>query len=333
MAALALLALLYFFLGPTVANADPVLSIAITESSGDDFDADVRQVRKTGARATSLTLFWDEADQNGTYAPEFDWPSIANGYYPGRGLSLIITLSVIDTVTDRRPKDLLKKSWDDPIVIARFNAYLTEILSRMPDTDILAIAVGNEIDGHLRRDKDWQAYERFFSAARDTIHQTRPNVPVGVTMTWQGMQGNNATRSARLNALTDAALINYYPLDSRFHVLPPADIMAQLDAMIIAANGKPVYLFETGYPSEGCGSNPALQQAYFQHLLAAWHTRKRDIPLINLVWLHDIPEAKLQDYASYYGSNNRCFLSYLSSLGLRSLNGQNKPAFNWLISR
>jgi len=328
---LALIAILAFG-APTLAT-ESTLAIAVTESTNGEYDDDINQAISAGATSTSMTVFWDEADKGGEYAPEFDWPSVANAYYPSKNMGLILSLPVIDTVADRRPKDLQNLDWDDPKVTRRFETYVTEILKRMRNTNLVAISIGNEIDGHLTRDQDWQDYQKFYIAAKDIVHKLRPEVVVGVTITWQGMQDQNAQRVTSLNAHSDAMFVNYYPLDNRFRVLPPADISAQLDAMIRAANGKPVYLLETGYPSGGCGSSEAMQLAYYQELLTAWEARKSAVPLITLVWLHDIAQSTVDHYARYYGVGNRCFVDYLATLGLRSQDGKNKPAFDWLINR
>ncbi len=305
------------------------LGIAITESSANDYDSDVNAAIRAGATATSLTLFWDDAMQGQAYAPEVDWPSIANSYYPGKGLSLVLSLPVIDTVTDRRPEYLRALPFDDSRVITAFTAYATEVLSRLPDTTLAAIAIGNEVDGTLTTEQDWRAFARFFQAAKAAVQALRPGTPIGFTTQWSGFNA----RALAANAAADAIFINYYPLDSRFHVLPPEDIATQLDAMVQIAKGKPVFLTETGYPSGGCGSSAALQAQYFQALFKALKPRSADIPLVMLNWLHDIPADSLKGYAQYYGASTPCFLSYLATLGLRTHDGQDKPAFTWLTQQ
>lgn len=307
------------------------LGIAITESSAGSYDADVNHAIRAGATATSLTLYWDDDMQGTTYAPAVDWPGIANSYYPAKGLGLVLSLAVIDTVTDRRPAALRALAFDDPRVIAAFTAYATEVLSRLPDTTLLAISIGNEVDGTLKTRRDWAAFSNFFKAAKAAVQAIRPNTPIGFSTQWSGFQGSN--RALKANAAADAIFINYYPLDNRFRVLPPENIEAQLAAMVQMADGKPVFLTETGYPSGGCGSSEALQAQYFQDLFKALQPRATEIPLVMLVWLHDISPDQLDYYARYYGTSNRCFLSYLGSLGLRSYTGQDKPAFAWLPRR
>ncbi len=131
--------------------------IAITESSTIDYESDVNQAIEAGATATSLTLFWDEAMKDGRYAPDFDWPRIVNSYFPSKNLGLVLSLAVIDT-------------------------------------DLVAISIGNEVDGVFTTTQDWEEFASFFKAASGTI------------------------------------FINYYRLVSSFHVLPPEDISPSLMA-------------------------------------------------------------------------------------------------------
>ena len=316
----------------TLASLAPAqtIGIAITESNANDYDADVNQALRAGASITSLTLFWDEAMQGSTYAPEFDWPSIANSYYPSKNMGLVLSLPVIDTVADRRPDALRTLPFDDPRVINAFTAYTSEVLSRLEDTNLVVISIGNEVDGVLTTARDWAAFANFFKAAKTAVQALRPGTPIGFTTQWHAFQGPHRASALQANAAADAIFINYYPLDSGFRVLPPEGIATQLDRMITMAAGKPVFLTETGYPSGGCGASEALQLQYFQELFSALETRKSKIPLTMLVWLHDRPAEKLAFYDEYYGISNPCFSSYLSTLGLRSHTGQDKPAFAWL---
>ncbi|MBL1438096.1 MAG: glycosyl hydrolase 53 family protein [Rhodobacteraceae bacterium] len=309
------------------------IGIAITESNANNYDADVNQALRAGATITSLTLFWDEAMQGNTYAPELDWPSIANSYYPSKNMGLVLSLAVIDTVADRRPEALRALPFDDPRVISAFIAYATEVLSRLEDTNLVTISIGNEVDGVLTTAQSWDEFSNFFKAAKAAVQAIRPGAPIGFTTQWHAFQGPHRTSALEANTTADAIFINYYPLDSGFHVLPPEGIATQLDGMIAMAAGKPVFLTETGYPSGGCGASEALQTQYFQELFSALETRKAEIPLTMLVWLHDRPAEELAFYNEYYGVSNPCFSSYLGTLGLRSHTGQNKPAFTWLIQQ
>ncbi|HGG06506.1 MAG TPA: hypothetical protein ENK28_13690 [Aliiroseovarius sp.] len=314
--------------------AAPVLAatfaIAINDRADADFNAGVQDALAAGADATSLTVFWDDLEQDGVYAPEFDWPAIANRYYPSVGLSLILSIAVLDTVADRRPATLQSRGWDDPELARRFAVFVAELLDRMQDTDLVAINIGNEVDGVLSG-SDWETYRQFFRAAKAEVARLRPGVPIGVTMTWEGLRNTPAAQALANEG--DVWMINYYPLDSRFRVHDPADMPVQMDAMIAAAAGKPVMLSETGYPSGGCRGSLQGQRDFVETALQAWQDRQAYMPLLTLVWLNDISDDALGFYKSYYGVSNKCFLSYLGTLGLADHTGRDKPALTWLKSR
>ncbi len=305
-------------------------AIAINDRADDDFNAGVQDALAAGADATSLTLFWDELEKDGVYAPEFDWPTIANQYYPGVGLSLILSIPLVDTVTDRRPAALQSLSWDDPELARRFAVFVAELLGRMQDVDLVAINIGNEVDGVLSG-SDWDTYRQFFIAAKAEVARLRPGVPVGVTITWDGLRDNPAAQALANEG--DVWMVNYYPLDSGFRVKDNADMPTQMDAMIAAAGGMPVMLTETGYPSGGCRGSLAGQQDFVETTMQAWQDRQAHMPLLTLVWLNDISDAALGFYRQYYGVSNACFLSYLGTLGLADHNGRDKPALTWLKNR
>lgn len=324
--------LIALILGAAPLRADPVLSIAGTLAADRDYGTVLAALDDVQADATSVTLFWDEMEVNGTYAPPFDWPAISNFVYPGRGLQVSLMIAVVDTVADRRPADLRGLAYDDPVVQARFATFLTEVLSRMPAVDLVSIGVGNEVDGVLQGE-DWAQYAAFFAAARDVAHRARQGVPVGMTLTWAGLTGPSAARARALADLGDVWMVNYYPLLAGFQIDDPADLPGQLDAMLQAAHGAQVYLTEVGYPSGGCGATETGQLAFTQTILAYADAHADRIPLVNLVWLHDLSPAEVDQAVGYYGVGGNCFAAFVASLGLRSHDGADKPVFAWLRQR
>jgi hypothetical protein len=207
------------------AGADPILSIAGTFAADRDYDTVLQGLADAHADATSVTLLWDEMEVDGVYAPPFDWPAISNLVYPAKGLKISLMIAVVDTVADRRPADLQGLAYDDPLVIARFDAFLTEVLTRMPYVDLVGIGIGNEVDGVLRGD-DWAAYARFFSAAQSTALRLRPDVPVGMTVTAGGVFGPEAEHVRELADLGSVWMVNYYPLLAGFEIADPGDASA-----------------------------------------------------------------------------------------------------------
>ena len=315
----------------TPAAADPLLSIDITLADGEDYPAAVRVVKDAGANATSLSLFWDDLEtEPGVYAPKDNWPMIANLYFPATGLAYTLTFSVIDTVVDRRPPDLRGLAWDDPLVISRFSAHADAVLARMPRVHFKAIAIGNEVDAFLTNPADVAAYARFLVAVRDHLAKTRPGVPVAAKLTFSGLIGDPARLAPILQA-GDAAFFTYYPLKPDFNLRPPTDATQDLDAMLELASGKPLWLLESGYPSNGCGAPEGGQEVFFKTLLAAVALHKEAVALVSATYLTDLPDSEVSGFSDYYGVGGDCFARYLGSLGLRQYDGTAKPALAALV--
>lgn len=307
-------------------QSQPRLGIAGTEPSSGGYDAVLDAMAQADVHVTSLSLFWDEFDIAGTYAPATDWAGIANQVYPDLGIALTLTIPVIDTVADRRPEDLRHLSWDDPMVLARFTRFIDRVLGDMADVEILTLAIGNEVDGHLVGTEAWRAYVTFFTAARAHVRRTHPDLTIGVTMTWNNLRRDPRARD--LAEASDAWFVNWYPLAPGYEVLPPDTFAPTLDLMRELAGDQPLYLTEAGYPSGGCGGSAEGQEAFVRTVVEA-----QGIELAMLVWLHDLGPGEAHAYASYYGTQDACFIDYLSTLGLRSHTGFDKPAFGFLRSR
>lgn len=307
----------------------PLLSIAGTEAQGQDYGGVLEALHDVGAEATSLTLYWDELERSGVYGPDPDWPAIANAVYPAQGLAITLNIAVIDTVADRRPADLQGLPWSDPQVISRFNSVMSSVLATMEQTDLTSIGIGNEVDGFLTGDA-WEEYAEFFAATRDATKQLRPDVPVGVTLTWGGLAQNPQARD--LADLGDVWMVNYYPLDAAFQVTDPTQTRDTLAAMVAAAP-VPVFLTETGYPSGGCHASAAGQEVFLRNVIGFAEDHPAEMPLVTLVWLHDIAPNLVDSYATYYSVDDGCFADYLATLGLRTRDGRDKPAFAWLRER
>lgn len=314
--------------------AEPfVLSIDVTTAPDEPYEDAIGAIRSAGAGATSLSLFWDEFGAAGDgYAPQTDWPAIANLYYPGEGIGLTLTFSVIDTVADRRRADLRGRDWDDPAVIDAFGAHVRDVLSRMPDVDLLAVAVGNEVDVLLQTPDEIAAFATLLAAARDSVHALRPGVAVGTKLTFAGLRDRPGAWRPVL-AESTALMVTYYPLGPGFTLRDTAAIAADLDALETFAPDLPLFLMEAGYPSDGCGGSVAAQADFVRDLLHRATAKADRYALVSLTWLTDIADGQVDDYASYYGVGTDCFRRFLGSLGLRNSTGTNKPAFQWLVDR
>ena len=123
----------------------------------------------------------------------------------------------------------------------------------------------------------------------------------------------------------------FYPLNDDFTVLTPEDAMKSLEALTNVMPTKPLCLLEAGYPSSAHCKSSEKQQALFMRLLIAyWRTYDMRMPLLNIVWMHDVSDQELIQMQKYYGIKSKAFASFIGSLGIRRHDGQVKPAYQQL---
>ncbi len=310
-----------------------LLGISVNEGRDSDYDAAMLKAKELGLQVVELSLAWDDLEAAPyVYRPEPDYLAIANQYYPLREVAVALVITPIDTNNLRLPEDLRGRPMDDPELIERFNRLLDYVFSRIPDTELVSLAIGNEVDVYLGQDAEaWQAYGRFFEAGAAHARSLRPGLPVGVKITYEGLTGSERARSASLNRAADLVMATYYPLNADFSVREPEVVGADWDALVELYPDREIHFPEVGYPSSPVLGGSAEKQARFvEAVFRAWDRHAGQIRLVNFVWLHDITEEQLQAYSDYYGVRDGRFLAYLGSLGLRSAAGEDKPALGVL---
>jgi hypothetical protein len=311
------------------------LDMSISEAQGETYDTALNLAQSVGMQTTSLSLYWDEIETApGVYQPDPNWLAIANAYYPAQEIKISLTISVIDTNNLRLPADLVDKSFDDPVVVARFNDLLNYIASQLPDLTPYVLAIGNEIDVYLWQDAaQWAAYEAFFVETAAHARMLWPSTPIGSKTTFSGLINGPLAVIQSLNQHADVVLITYYPLNAEFKVRPPTAVHDDFQTLSDTFANQTIYLLETGYPSGTKNDSSEAKQADFiRELFLAWDAHAEQIPVINYTWLTDVPETAVTEMTRYYGLADAGFVSYLATLGLRTSDGRPKPAFDQLAT-
>ncbi len=316
-----------------VARGARLLGISISDRADGDFNTAYAEAVAVGMQTTGLSLSWDDLEgAPGVYAPNPDFLTIAVDYYDSRGTQVLLELNPIDTNNERVPSYLDGRAWDDPELIVAFKDLLDWAIPRTVGMDIPALAIGNEIDAWLTSDAEWAAYTRFFEEVSAHARSLRPGLRVGSKVTYGGMSGSNAQKTLALNEHTDVVLTTYYPLGNGFQILPPTTVGGVFDDLASRYSGRPLMFAEIGAPStERCGSSHSQQAAFITEAFAAWDRHAEQVELLEFVWMHDISESALDTYESYYGLSDPCFLEYLATLGLKSHDGTEKPAWRALM--
>jgi hypothetical protein len=315
-----------------LSKGNRLLGINISEGAL-GFDAAFSEVQSAGIEVIELNIPWDEIeiDQGQYQDPWGILDSIT--FYGEHNISVGFSLGVIDTVERRTPDYLDGLAYDDPQVIEAFNSMIDWFLGNVPsNVNILSLSIGNEVDLVLEGET-WSQYTRFFAATSQHVRANFPQVMVGVKITvMNGVFGDELAQVQRLNNDSDVVMLTYYPLEPDFEVLETSIVHQHFEQITASFPQRLIWLMEVGYPagSEYNASSQSRQAEFIHELFAAWDDHTDEIGLIILNWLHDQSPEMIDAWRDYYG-NTPGLVEYLSTLGLRTYDGQDKPAWWQLL--
>ncbi|MFK7767842.1 MAG: hypothetical protein AB8B55_11515, partial [Mariniblastus sp.] len=312
-------------------GSDRLLGFGVTEGSV-GYEVAFGEAKKAGIQFIELPQQWDDVESKpGVYNSPF--LKMANDVYPTFDTGIVLSLNPIDTNALRLPDHLEGKTFDDAEVVSAFIKFVDFTIEGLPDARIVAISIGNEVDGNLGDDDTrWAQYTRFFTRVRDHIKTKLPGVPVGVKTTYSAIIGDQRHLISNLNSNADAVMVTYYPLDADFKVRRPSVVDDEIGKLVSLADGKPVHLLETGYPSGAAnGSSEEMQAEFVRNIFEAWEKYADDVPLINIVWLYDMSAKEVATLRKYYSVETPAFAGFLGTLGLKTHSGKDKRAFSRLL--
>ncbi|MCD4847694.1 MAG: hypothetical protein K8R76_05845 [Candidatus Aegiribacteria sp.] len=316
-------------------RGDRLFGITISESVN-GFENSFAVAQEAGVQIVELNIPWNCIEvSEGVYQDPWGGVFGATSFYGDNGISLMLGLAVINTVTATCPDYLEGYDWNSPEMIEAFNNLVDWVVENIPsNVDLICISVGNEVDLYLD-DSDWSAYISFFQAASDHITANYPDIAVGVKVTvMNGVFGGDFARVQEINQYSDVVMLNYYPQISAFVVLDPDIVKSHFAQIGTLFSGREIWFNEVGYQSgsEYCGSSQTKQAEFYHHLFTAWDTNRSTIGLILIDWLHDVSPEVLGEFEEYYGSSDPAFLEYLATLGLRNYNDTDKYAWVQLLA-
>lgn len=305
-----------------------LLGIEIVQATDEEFGPAFEVARSAGLQFAEISVAWDEIEfspgqfRSGTLGD-------AGAFYSSQNVPLLVILSPIDTTNLRVPSDLRGKSFASEEMRSRFRALLDFAISELGSVEVVAFAIGNEVDSYLGSDDgQWSDYEVFLKDAIDYIHQKRKDSQVGTIF---GFDGIRAARSKNLLAVSDLAMTTYYPLNADFTVRDVSEVKSDFAQMVLAVNGQKLIITECGYPTATVlGSSEQLQSEFISAVFEAWGLYSNQISHLSFFSLTDYSEDYVNELGGYYGLREEKFLSYLGSLGIRRADGSPKPALETL---
>lgn len=304
-----------------------LLGFGVTEGAV-GYEVAFGHAKTAGIQFVELAQQWDEVEVSpGKFKSPF--LKIANAFYPASDTSIVLSINPIDTSSLRIPQHLRDKSFDNEELIGSFNQFVDFVFDGLPDAKIIAVSIGNEVDGWLGDDaRKWSQYARFVATVSEHIRTTHPGIPVGVKTTWSAIVDERKSEIGAMNQLADAVMVTYYPLNNDFTVRSPNVVGNELDQLVQIAGDKPVHILEAGYPSGRDNKSSEQQQAEFiDAIFAAWDEHVDSIQMVNFVWLCDMSKAEVKAMTKYYSVKTPAFASFLATLGLLTYEGKDKQAF------
>ncbi|MBI2920687.1 MAG: hypothetical protein HYY18_06335 [Planctomycetes bacterium] len=309
------------------------LGIGVTDPKDGDYAKAFDEARRVGMRHVVLSFDWRDLETKpGEFRPEMDFLQIANAWYPPRKTPVHLMIRPIHTNQDVRPAHLKGLAFDDPKVVAAFKALLDWAFTRIPDLDVPSLSIGSEIDGWLGEDAArWNQYTAFVKETAAHARKLRPGLRIACEAMFAGLSRKSAPLLKALNAHCDVLGVSHYPINDASEVLPPSSIRDAFQAACDFAGDKPVFFYQLGYPSgAACKSTEEKQAQFVREVFAAWDTRAKAVPFLNLTWMDDIPASAVEGYTKYYQFDGKGFREFLGTLGMRHEGGKPKAAWGAL---
>ena len=148
-----------------------------------NYEAEYKSMRAFGARGAQTAAPWASLNPSGT---AYDLATISNPYFGLSKLSeygyetIFLNIPIITVSTRSMPADISSKSFDDPMVKARFRA-LIDVIKDQINGKVKYIALGNEVDTYFSSHAaEWTAYKNLVEDARTYLNTLKPNIFVGI---------------------------------------------------------------------------------------------------------------------------------------------------------
>lgn len=318
--------------GTVVPKGDRQLSIDITIASDGDFEKAFQMAKEIGIECIGLFQNWDMLEPS-PHNYDGQWLQIADAYYPAQDVALDLTIAVIHTNQSTAPEDIRSKPLNDPEVIGRFKALLDFVFSQMPNTDFASLVIASEHDIYMGTDDaKWDEFAAFYEEIVAYTHSQKPGLAVATEFTFGGLIGPMHEKAQAINTFSDLIGVSYYPMADNGNVKDPATVGSDFDTLVALYPEKPIAVYQIGYPSSQYLESSEERQALFIfEMFRAWDRHASRIQMMALTWMHDISPQAVEDFTQFYGLDGKKFTEFLGTLGLRTYDGLDKPAYQRLI--
>jgi hypothetical protein len=241
------------------------------------------------------------------------------------------------------PAELVDEPFDSPLFLQSFEAFVEAAAARCGwHEEPPVVLVANEIDLFTDAEPEQtEALLRFLPAAADVLRRVVPGARVTNTVTYSVVAkpgGKELARRAQDGC--DIFGFNWYDITSSFPTLlaertPAAQVF---DDMAVLADGRPLFLQETGLPAAPeCRSSDEIQAAFVDELFDALAERSGE-QVWGCLWflLHDFSHEVIHHWLTSERpvlNDEPEFIAFLTSLGVCTVDGTPRPAYQRLKDR
>ncbi|OFZ18590.1 MAG: hypothetical protein A2X94_01480 [Bdellovibrionales bacterium GWB1_55_8] len=222
-----------------------------------------------------------------------------NGIFPAQNLKLSLTVNPMTTNVWTLPGDfssadfaadssLVATQNTIDIIACRFNKMLDFIFTRIPDIEIVALQIGNELDHTAQSTSShfWANYWRFYA-----------NVATHARAIQGGLEQLN-------NTISDIIALTYYPMNGDFTVKDPTISSADIASLVSVYTdvSKPIHLQEVGYHTGSAysSSSQSKQGHFIQDFFQTWDHYDTRIAFVSFLRLNDLSHSGAQILGNSY---------------------------------
>lgn len=297
----------------------------------------LRLAKENGVQVMHSYLSWGEVEPT-KGERIWEWQDAMMGYRIHEGFEISLVVNLIHTsLRGPMPADMAEKDFDNPEFIERFTEFILEVLNRYP---VQYLSIGNEVNDYFVHHRDEiPAYQSFFLAVKESIHQEHPDVQVAMTFAYHDAEKTNALDIIDKFNLGDFLPLTLYLYSPRFNFdRDPAELEGYLDRILEQADGKPIAFAEIGWnTAESLRGSEQDQESFVREVFRLLALHRDQIEFIAWFNLHDSdPENSYQAALTFLPPNSYLiqdeifmndFVDFLTYLGLRENDGDPKPSW------
>jgi len=244
------------------------------------------QATQAGMRVGRVQLDWAELEPSPGQYDDARLEEVLSEV-TNRGVAPMLTLSTLDSEAYTLPADLQSPdgqslangmTFDDPIILERFDALLDWLAPHFMARGGWAISIGNEVDLRLEdHPEDEASIVGFVSSGVVYLNRIAPDLGGTVTLSNDALQ-SQPTLVSSLMQVVDLACFNFY---GNLQAPDFSYVARDLDDRLAVAGELEVILQEVGYPAgyedqpSNIQSSPEEQQAFFEAVIGKMAMEKR----------------------------------------------------------